>query len=63
MSERNYIDAEKELKKYREINNINLETNNNLNTDKNIQIEDKFKSTTNTPPPVDLIDRPYKKNE
>ena len=61
MSERNYIDAEKELKKYREINNINLETNNNLNTDKNIQIKDKFKSTTYTPPPVDLIDRPYKK--
>jgi len=61
MSERNYIDAEKDLKKYREINNINLETNNNLNTDKNIQIEDKFKSTTNIPPPEDIIDRPYKK--
>lgn len=60
MSERNYISAEKELKQYRETNKINLETNtNHLNTDKNFK--DNFKSSTNIPPPEDIIDRPYKK--
>ena len=59
MSERNYIDAEKELKKYRETNNINLDTNNNLNTNKNSNIKNGFKSTINTIPPIDIIDRPY----
>jgi hypothetical protein len=60
MSERNYINAEKELKQYRETNKINLETNtNHLNIDK--KIKDNFKSFTNIPPPEDIIDRPYKK--
>ena len=60
MSERNYINAEKELKQYREANKINLETYiNQLNTDK--KIKDNFKSFTIIPPPEDIIDRPYKK--
>ena len=66
MSERNYINAEKELEEFRKQNNININnlTSSNTNTSENkVARQNKINKIKNLDlslsPPVDIIDRPY----